>query len=58
MNLTYPQRRKRDFLEKEIKKLGKLSDKKLSFLAQDAKKERSQVETKQDKMTKEKYWVT
>lgn len=56
--LIDPKKNKKDFLEKEIKKLGKLSDKKLSFLAQDARKERGQVEMKQDKMTKEKYWVT
>jgi len=56
--LTDPKKNKKDFLEKEIKKLGKLSDKKLNSLAQDAIKEKNQVETKQDKMTKEKYWVT
>jgi len=56
--LIDPKKNKKDFLEKEIKKLGKLSDKKIGSLAQDAKKERSQIETKQDKMTKEKYWVT
>lgn len=56
--LIDPKKNKKDFLEKEIKKLGKLSDKKLSSLAQDARKERGQIEIKQDKMTKEKYWVT
>jgi len=56
--LIDPKKNKKDFLEKEIKKLGKLSDKNLSSLAQDARKERGQVEMKQDKMTKEKYWVT
>ena len=56
--LIDPKKNKKDFLEKEIKKLGKLSDKKLGSLAQDARKERSQIETKQDKMTKKKYWVT
>ncbi len=56
--LIDPKKNKKDFLEKEIKRLGKLSDKKLNSLAQDAIKERNQVETKQDKMTKEKYWVT
>lgn len=56
--LIDPKKNKKDFLEKEIKKLGKLSDKKLTSLAQDARKERGQIEMKQDKMTKEKYWVT
>lgn len=56
--LIDPKKNKKDFLEKEIKKLGKLSDKKLSSLGQDARKERGQIEMKQDKMTKEKYWVT
>ena len=56
--LIDPKKNKKDFLEKEIEKLGKLSDKKLGSLVKDARKERSQVETKQDKMTKEKYWVT
>ncbi len=56
--LTDPKKNKKDFLEKEIEKLGRLTDKKLSSLAQDVRRERSQIETKQDKMTKEKYWVT
>jgi len=56
--LIDPKKNKKDFLEKEIKKLGKLSDKKLNSLAQDARKERGQIEVKQDKMTKKKYWVT
>ena len=56
--LIDPRKNKKDFLEKEIKKLGGWSDQKLGSLAQDARKERSQIETKQDKMTKEKYWVT
>jgi len=55
--LIDPKKNKKDFLEKEIKKLGKLSDKKLNSLAQDARKERGQIEMKQDKMTKKKYWV-
>jgi len=56
--LTDPKKNKKEFLEKEIKKLGRLPNKKLTSLAQGARKERSQIETKQDKMTKEKYWVT
>ncbi len=53
-----PKKNKKEFLEKEIKKSGKLSEKKLNSLAQKAMKERMEIETKRDKMTKKKYWVT
>jgi len=56
--LNEPKKNKKEFLEKEIKKLGKLSDKKLKNLAEKAKKEREKVEIKRDEMTKQKYWVT
>ncbi len=56
--LEEPKKNKKEFLEKEIKKLGKLSDKKLKNLAEKAKKEREKVEMKRDEMTKQKYWVT
>ncbi len=56
--LEEPKKNKREFLEREIKKLGGLSEKELSSLAQGAKKEREKIETKRDKMTKAKYWVT
>ncbi len=56
--LEDPQKNKREFLEKEIKKLGKLDDKKLLSLATKAKEERKEIEIKRDKMTKKKYWVT
>ena len=56
--LADPKKNKKAFLEKEIKKLGKLSEKELSSLVQKAKKEREQVEMKKDEMTKKKYWVT
>jgi len=56
--LTDPKKNTKEFLEKEIKKLGKLSEDKLSFLANEAKKEREKIETKKDEMTKKKYWVT
>ena len=55
--LEDPNKNKKEFLEKEIKKLGKLSEKELKFIAQKAKKEIEDVEMKQDKMTKDKYWV-
>ena len=56
--LEDPNKNKKEFLEKEIKKLGKLSEKELSSLAQKAKKEREKLEMKRDEMTKKKYWVT
>jgi poly(A) polymerase/tRNA nucleotidyltransferase (CCA-adding enzyme) len=56
--LTDPKKNNKIFLEKEIKKLGKLSDKELSSLADKAKEERDVIEIKEDKMTKDKYWVT
>jgi len=56
--LDDPKKNDKEFLEKEIKKIGKLSEKELSFLAQKARKEREELETKRDEMTKKKYWVT
>ena len=56
--LSDPKKNKKDFLEKEIKKLGKLPEKELQKLAQRARGERDKNETKKDEMTKKKYWVT
>ena len=56
--LENPKKNEKEFLEKEIKKLGKLSDEELKDLAQKAKKEREKLEMKRDEMTKKKYWVT
>ena len=56
--LENPENNEKVFLEKEIKKLGKLSEKKLENLAQKARKARELIETKRDEMTKKKYWVT
>jgi len=56
--LEDPKKNKKEFLEKEIRKLGKLTEKELSSLTQKAKKEREDIEIKKDEMTKEKYWVT
>jgi poly(A) polymerase/tRNA nucleotidyltransferase (CCA-adding enzyme) len=55
--LEDPKKNERKFLEKEIKKLGKLSDDKLKKMAKEARKEREEVEIKRDEMTKKKYWV-
>jgi len=56
--LTDPKKNKKELLKKEIEKLGKLSDDELKKLSDGAKQEREKIETKQDQMTKQKYWVT
>jgi poly(A) polymerase/tRNA nucleotidyltransferase (CCA-adding enzyme) len=56
--LEDPKKNKKEFLEDEIKKLDKFSEKDLLSLAQKGKKERESVEVKRDEMTKNKYWVT
>jgi len=55
--LSDPKKNKREFLEKEIKKLGQLSEKELRMMSQKAQKEREKIEIKRDEMTKKKYWV-
>ncbi len=56
--LQDPKKNKKEFLEKEIVKLGKFTAKELNYLSQKARKEREELETKRDEMTKRKYWVT
>ena len=56
--LEDPKKNKKEFLEKGIKNLGKLSENRLAELTKEAKKEREVVEMKKDEMTKKKYWVT
>ncbi len=56
--LDDPKKNEREFLAKEVEKLGKLSDNDLSKLADKSKEARTKVETKKDEMTKAKYWVT
>jgi tRNA nucleotidyltransferase (CCA-adding enzyme) len=56
--LETPEKNKKEFLEKEIEELGKLSDKELQNSAQKSKKEREKIEMKRDEMTKAKYWVS
>lgn len=56
--LEDPKKNTKEFFKKEIAKLGKLPAKKLNDLAQESRKERAKLETKQDEMTKSKYWVT
>ncbi len=56
--LDDPKKNTKKFLEKEIERLAGLPDKKLEELAGRARMEREEIETKMDKMTKDKYWVT
>jgi tRNA nucleotidyltransferase (CCA-adding enzyme) len=56
--LADPAKNKKSLLKKEIEKLGKLEEDELKERALRAKKERDSVIMKQDKMTKDKYWVT
>jgi poly(A) polymerase/tRNA nucleotidyltransferase (CCA-adding enzyme) len=55
--LENPQKNEKEFLEKEIERLGKMPDEKLKNLALLARKEREKIEQKRDEMTKRKYWV-
>lgn len=56
--LDEPKKNTKGFLEKEVEKLGKLSDKELGSLSEKARQERQKIVSKEDKMTKQKYWVT
>jgi tRNA nucleotidyltransferase (CCA-adding enzyme) len=56
--LEDPKKNKKEFLGKEIKRLGDIPEKDLISLSKEAKKEREKVEVKRDEMTKQKYWVT
>jgi hypothetical protein len=55
--LDDPKKNTKEFLEKEAAKLGELSDFDLQKLAEKSKKEKSEIETKKDEMTKQRYWV-
>ena len=56
--LADPEKNKKEILEREVKRLGKLSDKELKSKTGKARKEREEIEMKKDEMTKKKYWVT
>ena len=56
--LDDPKKNTKEFLDKEIKKLGGLKEKELQEMAEKFKEEKSEIETKRDEMTKQKYWVT
>jgi len=56
--LTDPKNNNKEFLEREIIKLGAIKDEDLKIMAGQATSEREKIETKKDEMTKRKYWVT
>jgi len=56
--LEDPKENKKESLFKKVKNLGKLKEKGLQDLAQEAERERQKIEIKRDEMTKKKYWVT
>ena len=56
--LDDPKKNAKEFLEKEVEKLGKLSDNELKKMAEKSEEEKSEVQVKRDEMTKQKYWVT
>jgi poly(A) polymerase/tRNA nucleotidyltransferase (CCA-adding enzyme) len=53
-----PKKNEREFLKREIERLGKLEDKELEELAKKAKEKIEEIEQKRDEMTKRKYWIT
>lgn len=55
--LDDPQKNNKEFLEKEAVKLGELSDQELQKMAEKSEEEKEVVETKNDEITKAKYWV-
>lgn len=55
--LDDPKKNTKEFLTKEIERLGKLPDDQLKELAQKAREKREEIEIKRDEMTKKKYWV-
>jgi tRNA nucleotidyltransferase (CCA-adding enzyme) len=56
--LTEPKDNNKEFLEREIAKLGAMKDDDLKAMADQSREEREKIETKKDEMTKRKYWVT
>ncbi|MFZ3054654.1 MAG: HD domain-containing protein [Minisyncoccales bacterium] len=56
--LKDPKNNTKAYLKKKLSELGELNEAELKNLAQKAKEERNKVIIKEDKMTKEKYWVS
>ena len=56
--LDDPKKNNKEFLESKSIELGNFSEKELKQMAEKSKEEKSEVQTKEDEMTKQKYWVT
>jgi poly(A) polymerase/tRNA nucleotidyltransferase (CCA-adding enzyme) len=56
--LDNPENNTKEFLEAKVSELGKLSEKELQTLSEKADSKVETVETKEDEMTKQKYWVS
>ena len=56
--LQDPKQNNTSYLKKQIKELSKLSDEDLLEMDKKAKKDILKIETKNDEMTKKKYWIT
>lgn len=56
--LEDPRKNTKEFLVREVEKLGKLQDSELKKIAEEARQEKEEIEIKDDEMTKKKYWVT
>ncbi|MDD3292608.1 MAG: HD domain-containing protein [Candidatus Pacebacteria bacterium] len=56
--LKNPKNNTKKYLSSMLKELNLLNDKELDLLTKKARIEIKKVETKKDKMTKEKYWIT
>jgi poly(A) polymerase/tRNA nucleotidyltransferase (CCA-adding enzyme) len=56
--LENPENNTKEFLERQVEKLGALSDDELRDMSDEAQKSIEKTETKRDEMTKQKYWVS
>lgn len=55
--LDDPKKNTKEFLEKKAKELSELTDKELQKLAEKSKEEKFEVQSQEDKIVKNKYWV-
>jgi poly(A) polymerase/tRNA nucleotidyltransferase (CCA-adding enzyme) len=56
--LENPENNTKEFLERQVEKLGALSDDELRDMSDEAQKSIEKTEIKRDEMTKQKYWVS
>lgn len=56
--ISDPLKNKKPILVQEVKKLSRFSDKELKEISEKSLKEKDNIIIKEDKMTKQKYWVT